>query len=97
MVMPSTSAVNQVWTVACNAVGVHGISGARFWGGSGIWAPSGICLIQASRFDEQLLIVHNVDIQGQRKLELDDFNYALDFKQIYRQLDGKRNFTRIRD
>ena len=97
MVMPSTSAINQLWTVACNAVGVHGISGARFWGGSGIWAPSGICLIQGSRFDEQLLIVHNVDIQGQRKLELDDFNYAVDFKQIYRPVDGKRNFTRIRD
>ena len=26
---------NQVWTVACNAVGRHGISGAAFWGGSG--------------------------------------------------------------
>ncbi len=97
MVMPSTSAVNQVWTVACNAVGVHGISGARFWGGSGLWAPSGMSMIQASRFEEQLLIVNNVDIQGQRKLELDDFNYAVDFRQIYRQLEGKRNFTRIRD
>lgn len=97
MVMPSTSATNQVWTAACNAVGVHGISGARFWGGSGIWAPSGICLIQASRFEEQLIVVHNVDIKGQRKLELDDFNYAVDFKEIYRHLEGKRNFTRIRD
>jgi predicted amidohydrolase len=97
MVMPSTSATNQVWTIACNAVGFHGISGARFWGGSGIWAPSGICLIQASHSDEQLLIVHNVDIKGQRELELDDFNYAVDFKQIYRDVDGKRNFTRIKD
>lgn len=97
MVMPSTSATNQVWTIACNAVGVHGITGARFWGGSGIWAPSGICMIQASRFDEQLLIVHNVDIMGQRELELDDFNYAVDFKQIYRHVEGKRIFTRIRD
>lgn len=97
MVMPSKSATNQVWTIACNAVGVHGISGARFWGGSGIWAPSGICLIQASRFDEQLLIVHNLDIQGQRALELDDFNYAVDFKQIYRKVEGKRIFTRIKD
>jgi hypothetical protein len=41
--------------------------------------------------------VHNVDIQGQRKLELDDFNYAVDFKQIYRPVEGKRNFTRIPD
>jgi hypothetical protein len=41
--------------------------------------------------------VHNVDIKGQRELELDDFNYAVDFKQIYRDVDGKRNFTRIKD
>jgi predicted amidohydrolase len=97
MVMPSHSATNQVWTIACNAVGVHGISGARFWGGSGIWAPSGIKLIQGSHFEEELLIVHNLDIAGQRKIELDDFNYAVDFEAIYRPVKGRRIFTRIRD
>jgi predicted amidohydrolase len=95
MTIPAKSATNQVWTIACNAVGTHGITGAQFWGGSGIWAPSGMCLVQASRFSEELLIVHNVDIKGQRRMEKDDFNYALDFESIYRPIEGVRAFTRI--
>jgi predicted amidohydrolase len=94
-VIPSKSATNQVWTIACNAVGTHGITGAHFWGGSGLWAPSGINLLQASNHNEELLIIHNVDIKGQRALEKDDFNYALDFESIYRPVHGKRAFTRI--
>jgi predicted amidohydrolase len=97
LVMPSRSATNQVWTIACNAVGIHGVSKARFWGGSGIWAPSGLKLIQASNFEGELHIVHNVDIKGQRQVELDDFDYALDFSSIYRQVEGRRMFTRIKD
>jgi predicted amidohydrolase len=93
-VMPASSATNQVWTIACNAVGGHGISGAPFCGGSGIWAPSGMCLIQASRVNEELLIVHNVDIAGAQDAEKDDFDYAFDFKQIYRPLEGGKTFTR---
>ena len=95
-VMPAKSATNQVWTIACNAVGTHGVTGAHFWGGSGIWAPSGINLIQASHLNEELLIVHNVDIKGQRALEKDDFDYAVDFESIYRPIHGKRAFTRIK-
>ena len=95
MVMPAKSAINQVWTIACNAVGSHGITGARFWGSSGIWAPSGMTLLQASRFNEELLIVHNVDLLGQRESEKDDFNYRLDFTEIYRPIHGKRTFSRI--
>lgn len=94
-VMPAKSATNQVWTIACNAVGVHGITGAQFYGGSGIWAPSGMRLLQGSNFNEELLIIHNIDIKGQRSLEKDDFNYALDFESIYRPVHGKRSFTRI--
>jgi predicted amidohydrolase len=94
-VMPAKSATNQVWTIACNAVGSHGITGAHFWGGSGIWAPSGMKLLQASNINEELLIIHNVDIKGQRALEKDDFDYALDFDSIYRPVHGKRTFTRI--
>ena len=94
-VMPAKSATNQVWTIACNAVGVHGITGAQFWGGSGIWAPSGMRLLQGSHFNEELLIIHNIDIKGHRSLEKDDFNYALDFESIYRPVHGKRTFTRI--
>ena len=93
-VMPASSATNQFWTIACNAVGRHGVTGAPFWGGSGIWAPSGLCLIQASRFNEELVIVHNLDIEGARAAEKDDFNYAFDFKEIYRPLEGSRTFTR---
>ncbi|CAA9504038.1 MAG: hypothetical protein AVDCRST_MAG53-2315 [uncultured Solirubrobacteraceae bacterium] len=93
-VMPAASATNQVWTIACNAVGGHGVSGVPFWGGSGIWAPSGICLIQASHVQEELVIVHNVDIEGAQESEKDDFDYAFDFKQIYRPLEDGSTFTR---
>ena len=93
-VMPASSATNQVWTIACNAVGNHGVSGVPFWGGSGIWAPSGICLIQASHVEEELVIVHNVDIEGGRDAEKDDFDYAFDFKQVFRPLESGRTFTR---
>ncbi len=93
-VIPASSATNQFWTIACNAVGRHGVSGASFWGGSGVWAPSGMCLVQASRFNEELVIVHNLDIEGARDAEMDDFNYAFDFKEIYRPLEGSRTFTR---
>ena len=93
-VIAASSATNQVWTIACNAVGNHGVSGVPFWGGSGIWAPSGICLIQASHVREELVIVHNVDIEGARDAEKDDFDYAFDFKQVFRPVDGGRTFTR---
>jgi predicted amidohydrolase len=93
-VMPASSATNQMWTIACNAVGNHGVSGAAFWGGSGIWAPSGLCLIQASRSNEELLIVHNLDIAGARDDEQDDFDFAFDFKQIYRSFEDGRSLKR---
>jgi len=93
-VIPAASATNQVWTLACNAVGEHGVTGARFCGGSGVWAPSGLRLIQASRTHEELLIVHNLDIAGARDAEQDDFDYALDFKEIYRPLGESRGLSR---
>lgn len=90
MVMAASSAMHQVWTIACNMVGRHEISGAAFWGGSGIWAPSGLKLVQGSKVNEELLIVHDVDIKNQRKLETDDFNYAFDFNQVYRRIVGRK-------
>ena len=81
--------------IACNAVGTNAMTGARFWGGSGIWAPSGLPLLQASRVNEELLIVHNIDIKSHREFEKDDFNYAMDFQSIYRTIEGKRAFSRI--
>ena len=97
LMMAAGSATNQVWTIACNAVGTHGVSGVKFWGGSGVWAPSGMPLVQASRMREELLIVHNIDIRSERQVEKDDFNYALDFNSIYRPIEGTRSFTRIGD
>lgn len=96
-VLAASAAINQVWVIACNAVGRHGVSGAPFWGGSGIWAPSGICLVQASHFNEELLVVHNLDIKGARKIEQDDFDYAIDFNEIYRPMEDSRAFTRSID
>lgn len=93
-VLPAASATNQIWTIACNAVGDHGVSGATFWGGSGIWAPSGICLIQASHTREELLIVHNVDLRGAQAAEQGDFDYGFDFTQIYRPLGDGTTFAR---
>jgi predicted amidohydrolase len=97
MVLPATAATNQVWIIACNAVGEHGLSGAHFWGGSGLWAPSGLKLLQASNIHEELLIIHNVDIKGQKAFEQDDLNYAFDFSSVYRRIDGKCGFTRVEE
>jgi predicted amidohydrolase len=95
LVMAAHSATNQVWTIACNDVGRHEISGAAFWGGSGIWAPSGMKLVQASHFNEELLIVHNLDIKGQRQVEMSEFDYAFDFNSVYRPIEGGRTFSRL--
>ncbi len=93
-VLPAASATNQVWTIACNAVGRHGVSGAAFWGGSGIWAPSGLKLVQASHFNEELVIVHNIDVQEARRQEKDDFDYSFDFSEVYRPMRDGLGYTR---
>jgi hypothetical protein len=54
-------------------------------------------LIQASHFFEELLIVHNLDIKGARSAEQGDFDYAMDFREIYRPLPSSRGFTRMLD
>jgi predicted amidohydrolase len=96
-VMSASSATNQFWTVACNAVGRHGVSDAMFWGGSGIWAPSGLRLIQGSHYNEELLVVHNIDFAGGRRQEKDDFDYAFDFREVYRPMEDGRGYTRRLD
>lgn len=96
-VLAASAAMNQTWVIACNAVGTHAISGAAFWGGSGVWAPSGARLVQASNINEELLVVHNLDIRGAREAELEDFDYAIDFGEVYRPLEGSRAFTRSID
>ena len=94
MVMAASSATNQIWTIACNAVGRHSISGAPFWGGSGIWAPSGMKLVQASNFNEELLIVHHLNIHGERQVELGYFDYGLDFRAIFKPMGDGYIFSR---
>ena len=49
---------------------------------------------QGSHFNEELLVVHNLDIKGARKAEQEDFDYAIDFREIYRPMEGSRAFTR---
>jgi predicted amidohydrolase len=91
----SRSASYQMWLLGCNAVGEHPISHARFWGGSGIWTPAGMKLVQASHQEDELLIVHNLDIVGEKKKERDEFDYGIDFRDIYKKIEGKRAFTRL--
>lgn len=93
-VMSAFSATNQVWTIACNAVGRHPISGAVFWGGSGIWAPSGIRLVQGSHYREELLVVRNIDFESALEQEKADFDYEFDFRKIYKPMNDGRTFTR---
>ncbi len=93
-VLPAAAATNQTWVIACNAVGTHGVTGATFWGGSGIWAPSGLELIRASNVDDELLVVHNLDIKGARENEHESFNFAIDFSEIYRPLGDSKAYTR---
>lgn len=79
----SKAAYNQVWSLGANMVGPHVVTGDYFWGGSGIWAPSGMKIVQASNITEELILVRNVDIRGQRYRERDDFNYQIDFARFY--------------
>ena len=82
----SKAAYNQVWSLGSNWVGRHLKSREYFWGGSGLWAPSGMKLLQSSNINEELLIIRNVDIKGQRDRERDDFNYRIDFQEFYRHM-----------
>ena len=82
----SKAAYNQVWSLAANAVGPHDISGSYFWGGSGIWAPSGMNIVQASNITPELILVRNLDLRGQLSRERDDFNYKIDFARFYQHM-----------
>jgi len=85
----SKAAYNQIWCLGANWVGVHHKSGEYFWGGSGLWTPSGMRLLQASNINEELLIIRNVDIKGQKDKEQDRFNYQIDFENLYRYMKGQ--------
>jgi len=52
-------------------------------------------LIEASHDNEELLVIHNVNITGEKLREEDDFWYYGDFVEIYRPIEGERAFTRM--
>ncbi|ADH85204.1 carbon-nitrogen hydrolase family protein [Desulfurivibrio alkaliphilus] len=83
----SKAAYNQVWSLAANAVGPHQVTGDYFWGGSGVWAPSGMKLIQASNITAELILVRNLDLRGQRRKEQDDFDYQIDFARFFKPIE----------
>lgn len=91
------AATNQIWMIACNSVGVQHQGGYNFWGSSGLWAPSGIPLFQASNVKEQLCVLRQVDIQYEVEAEDDDFDFYDSFIRVYRSIPGMRAFTRMEE
>lgn len=73
------AALSQTWFFAANAVGSHTISKEVFWGGSGIWAPSGLPVLRASNHAEELLILRHIPLTAERRRERRDFDYCADF------------------
>lgn len=81
------SAHNQVWSVGVNHVGIFEKTGGRYCGGSGIWSPSGIPLVQASHEEEELLIIRNIEIRGHMRHQTTEvFDHRLDFDEVYHKI-----------
>ncbi|MBW2739294.1 MAG: carbon-nitrogen hydrolase family protein [Deltaproteobacteria bacterium] len=95
LMVSSQAAFNQAWVIASNAVGVQNRGGYEFWGGSGLWAPSGVKLFEGSNDYEEIIVVHNVGIKEQSKYEHDDFFYYEDFIEVYDPITKLRTFTRM--
>jgi predicted amidohydrolase len=95
LMVSSQAAFNQIWMIACNAVGKQKRGNYEFWGGSGVWAPSGMKLLQGAHDAEELIVIHHVDIKGQTRFEHEDFYYQKDFIEIYQPIIDKRAYTRI--
>lgn len=77
------AATNQIWMIAVNAVGHQEMGDYEFWGGSGVWAPSGMKIIEASNEAEELVVVENLPIGRNVDSERDKFDYQTDFDKIY--------------
>ncbi len=88
MILPALAAQNQIWIMASNSVGPHSIKDLDYCGRSGIWAPSGINMILGSDSEDQLLILHNIAIQGTLSNERDPFGVLRDYSQFAHQ--GKK-------
>lgn len=77
--IPAQAALSQAWFFAANAVGVHEISKDVFWGGSGIWTPSGLPVMRAANNAEELIILRHIPIAEERRRERRDFDYVADY------------------
>jgi len=81
------AAHNQVWSIGANCVGVFEKTGGRFCGESGVWSPSGIPLVHASHEEEELIVIRNLEIKGHMRHQAkEDFDYSLDFDEVYRRI-----------
>ncbi|MCF8127881.1 MAG: carbon-nitrogen hydrolase family protein [Deltaproteobacteria bacterium] len=89
------AATNQMWIVACNSVKIQHVGKYNFWGSSGLWAPSGIPLFQASNVNEELWIIHGVNILQEVKKEDDAFDFYDSFIKVYHPIMHERAFTRM--
>ncbi len=98
------AAHNQVWSIGANCVGEFEKTAGRFCGESGVWSPSGIPLLHASDEAEELIIIRNLEIRGHlRHQAKEDFDYSLDFDEVYRHIrdmkpkrvsfDGQRDIS----
>jgi len=77
--IPAQAALSQSWFFAANAVGSHSISKDIFWGGSGIWSPSGLPVLRASNHTQELIILRHIPVAAERHRERLDFDYSADF------------------
>lgn len=93
----SQAAFNQIWVMASNTVGYQDRGDYEFWGGAGIWAPSGVKLAECSHGGEELMILRNVDIEREIQREKDDLDYSRDFFEIYDFVDELGTYTRFRE
>jgi len=81
------AAHNQVWSIGVNCVGSFEKTGGRFCGESGAWSPSGIPLIHASDEEEELIVIRDLEIRGHMRHQAkEDFDYSLDFDEVYRHI-----------
>ncbi len=93
----SQAAYNQYWIIGCNSVGYQQRGKYKFWGGSGLWAPSGMRLYEASHDREELIVIHNIEMKEEVRHEQKDFYYRSDFLKVYEEIKELRTFTRVRN
>lgn len=87
------AATYQIWMFGANAVGLQKRGNYRFWGGSGLWAPSGLKIAEASHNAEELIVFRNVPIKQQCQRELKSFEFKDDFDLVYAPVEDNSRCT----